>query len=190
MIETTYLTNHLLIAMPNLDDPHFAQTVTYVCMHNDDGAMGIIINRPISGVDVGQVLEHMEIESHNPVADRMPVFDGGPVQKERGFVLHEPSDKNWDAMLILQDQMAITTSQDILQAMADGSGPDNVLIALGYAGWSAGQLEQEMLENTWLSIPANDNDIIFNIPAENRWQAAASKLGIDINLLSTQAGHS
>ncbi|WP_353571458.1 YqgE/AlgH family protein [Candidatus Albibeggiatoa sp. nov. BB20] len=191
MIETTYLTNHLLIAMPNLDDPHFAQTVTYVCMHNDDGAMGIVINRPITGVDVGQVLEHMNIESQNPIAERWPVFDGGPVQKERGFVLHEPPEKGqWDAMLILQNNVAITTSQDILQAMAKGNGPDKVLIALGYAGWSAGQLEHEMLENTWLSIPANDNDIIFNIPIENRWQAAAAKLGIDLNLLSTQAGHS
>ncbi|MEK7991337.1 MAG: YqgE/AlgH family protein [Thiotrichaceae bacterium] len=189
MIETTYLTNHLLIAMPNLDDPHFAQTVTYICMHNDDGAMGIVINRPIMGVDVGQVFEHMDIESISLVAERLPVFDGGPVQKERGFVLHEPTD-NWDAMLILQKNVAVTTSRDILHALAKGHGPDKVLIALGYAGWSAGQLEQEMLENTWLSIPASDNDIMFNVPIEKRWQAAASKLGIDLNLLSTQAGHS
>jgi putative transcriptional regulator len=188
MIETTYLTNHLLIAMPNLDDPHFAQTVTYVCMHNDDGAMGIVINRPINGIDVGQVLEHMNIESNNPLVERMPIFDGGPVQKERGFVLHEPSGR-WDAMLMLQESVAITTSQDILQAMAKGEGPEKSLIALGYAGWSAGQLEQEMLDNTWLSIPVSDNDIIFTVPIENRWKAAAFKLGVDLNLLSTQAGH-
>ncbi len=189
MIETTYLANHLLIAMPNLDDPSFSQTVTYVCVHNDDGAMGIVINRPIVGIDIGQIFEHMNIESHNPNIERLPVFDGGPVQKERGFILHEPEGK-WDAMLLLQEHVAITTSQDILQAMAQGEGPNKVLIALGYAGWSAGQLEREILENTWLTIPANDNDIIFSIPSENRWQAAASKLGVDLNLLSTQAGHS
>jgi putative transcriptional regulator len=111
------------------------------------------------------------------------------VQKERGFVLHEPTD-HWDAMLILQKNVAVTTSRDVLQALATGRGPDRVLIALGYAGWSAGQLEHEMLENTWLSIPAFDNDIMFDVPIEKRWQAAASKLGIDLNLLSTQAGHS
>jgi putative transcriptional regulator len=188
-METTYLTNHFLIAMPSMEDSYFAKTLTYICMHNESGAMGIIVNRPLQSVDVGDVLEHIKINSTNYKINRLPVFDGGPVQRERGFVLHEPGER-WEAMLTLQDYIAITTSQDILRALAQGDGPNKVLIALGYAGWGAGQLEHEMAENTWLSIPATSNDLFFDIEPEQRWSAAAASLGIDLNLLSTQAGHS
>lgn len=188
MLETTYLTNHFLIAMPNLADPDFYQTVTYVCMHNEDGAMGIIINRPMD-IDLGEVLEHMEIEVEDPVAARMAIFEGGPVQRERGFVLHRPIGQ-WDAMINLDQShdIGITVSRDILDAIAQGHGPNEVLIALGYAGWNAGQLEQELANNAWLSTPASSR-ILFHTPPEQRWQAAASQLGVDLTLISSDAGH-
>jgi len=186
MLETTNLTNHFLIAMPNLLDPNFYQTVTYVCMHSDEGAMGIVINRPLE-VDLGDVLEHMNIEAADPAASRIPIFEGGPVQRERGFVLHQPAGK-WEAMLTMSNNVGITTSRDILGAIAEGNGPPHVLIALGYAGWDAGQLEKEMAENAWLSTPA-DSSIIFSTPTEKRWEAAAASLGVDLTLLSSDAGH-
>ncbi|MDY6991539.1 MAG: YqgE/AlgH family protein [Pseudomonadota bacterium] len=185
-LERTYLTNHFLIAMPNLADPNFFHTVTYICMHNEEGAMGIVINRPMD-VDLGDVLEHMEIEAQDPIASRLPIFEGGPVQRERGFVIHRPPGQ-WDAMLTVSESLGITTSRDILGAIACGQGPQQVLIALGYAGWGAGQLEQELAENAWLSIPA-DNQIIFETPPEKRWEAAAARLGVDLTLLSNDAGH-
>ncbi|EIJ44177.1 putative transcriptional regulator [Beggiatoa alba B18LD] len=186
MLETINLTNHFLIAMPNLADPNFYQTVTYICNHTADGAMGIIINRPILDVDLGDVLRHMTITVTDHSSVFLPVFEGGPVQRERGFVLHSPVG-SWDSMLTV-GELGITTSRDILTAIAKGDGPKQVLIALGYAGWAAGQLEKELLSNAWLIIPA-DNNIIFNTPPEKRWKAAASKLGIDLNLLSSEAGH-
>jgi putative transcriptional regulator len=188
MLETTNLTNHFLIAMPTLGDPNFFQTVTYVCVHNADGAMGIIINRPITDLDLGDVFEHMDIKAKDPMAKYLPVFEGGPVQRERGFVIHQPIG-HWDDMITIGDYLGITTSRDIIYAIAEGRGPRNVLIALGYAGWAAGQLEQEMADNTWLSTPANHN-IIFNTAPEQRWHAAAACLGVDLTLISTEVGHS
>jgi putative transcriptional regulator len=148
--------------------------------------MGIVINRPMN-VDLGDVLEHMDIEAQDPVAARLPIFEGGPVQRERGFVIHRPIGE-WDAMLTVSDDLGITTSRDILGAIAKGQGPHQVLIALGYAGWGAGQLEQELAENAWLSIPADDQ-IIFDTPPHKRWEAAAARLGVDLTLLSNEAGH-
>jgi putative transcriptional regulator len=185
MFETTYLTDHFLIAMPNLGDPNFSKTVTYICMHDENGAMGIVINRPMD-IDLGDVFENMEIEVQDPQAQQLPIFDGGPVQTERGFVIHQPV-RQWDAMLTVGN-LGIATSRDIISAIAKGTGPDNLLIALGYAGWNAGQLEQEIANNAWLSTPAN-YDVIFNIPTEQRWQAAAATMGIDITLMSPIAGH-
>lgn len=187
MIETTYLTNHFLIAMPSLLDPNFFRTVTYICMHNEDGAMGIVINRPMD-VDLGDVLEHMDIETTDTIIARLPVFEGGPVQRERGFVIHEPAGQ-WDAMLTAGENIGITTSRDILGAIAEGKGPKKMLVALGYAGWSPGQLERELAENAWLSTPA-DNQIIFHVPPHKRWSAAAAQIGVDLTLLSNEAGHS
>ena len=186
MLETTYLNNHFLIAMPNLLDPNFFHTVTYICMHNAEGAMGIVVNRPMN-VALGEILDHMEIPTTDEQAKQIPIFEGGPVQKERGFVIHLPQG-TWDATLPIASDLGITTSRDILGAIATGTGPEKVLIALGYAGWDAGQLEEELAANSWLSVPA-DNAILFEVPIHKRWQSAAAKLGIDVNLISSQAGH-
>ncbi|RKZ41408.1 MAG: YqgE/AlgH family protein [Gammaproteobacteria bacterium] len=187
MLETTYLTNHFLIAMPNLDDPHFSKTVTYICMHNQEGAMGIVINRPMN-IALGDVLGQMNINSNDSRANNLPLFDGGPVQPERGFVIHQPLGQ-WESMMTLDDNLGMTTSRDIIGAIANGQGPQDAIIALGYAGWRAGQLEKEIISNTWLSVPV-DNQIIFQTPPEQRWQAAASCIGVDLTLLSCQPGHS
>lgn len=187
MIETTYLTNQFLIAMPNLGDPNFFQTVTYICQHNQEGAMGIVINRPLD-IDLGVVFQNMDIESNDILINNTAVFDGGPVQPERGFVIHQP-DQQWDVMMNINDEFCLTTSRDIVNAMATGQGPKNALIALGYSGWGAGQLEQELANNIWLTTPANQN-VIFDTPPAERWHAAAACIGIDLNLLSNEVGHS
>lgn len=181
-----FLNNHFLIAMPQLDDPNFYHSVTYICEHNEEGAMGIVINRPLD-VELGDVLSHMDIKTLNEDKVHDPIYLGGPVQPERGFVLHEPLGQ-WDSMLPVTESMGVTTSRDILMAINEGNGPQRALVALGYAGWGAGQLEQEIADNAWLSVPA-DSAIIFDIPIEQRWQAAADKLGIDLNTLSDDVGH-
>jgi len=181
-----FLTNQFLIAMPGLEDPNFFHSVTYICEHNDEGALGLVINRPL-GMQLGEILQHMKIEQVHPEAHEVSVYLGGPVQQDRGFVLHEPLG-NWDATLKVTDRIGITSSVDILQAIARNEGPDRCLIALGYAGWSAGQLEQEIADNAWLSGPA-DPAILFDTPDDERWMAAAATLGIDLNLLSGDAGH-
>jgi putative transcriptional regulator len=181
-----YLNNHFLIAMPQLEDPNFYHSVTYICEHNEDGAMGIVVNRPLD-VELGDVLSHMDIENLNQDKIHDIIYLGGPVQPERGFVLHEPLGQ-WDSMLAVTDSLGVTTSRDILTAINEGSGPDRALVALGYAGWGAGQLEQELVDNAWLSVPA-DSAIIFDTPIDQRWQAAAAKLGIDLNNLSEDVGH-
>lgn len=180
------LTNQFLIAMPSLADPNFHRTVTLMCAHSEDGAMGIVINRPLD-IKLTSVLDHMSIEATSPDAARVPVLQGGPVQRERGFVIHHPPG-NWDSVLRVGDEIGIATSKDILSAVAEGRGPERVVIALGYAGWGAGQLEQEVQQNAWLSGPA-DSRIIFDTPYEDRWTSAARLLGIDPHQLSGDAGH-
>jgi len=180
------LTNQFLIAMPTQQDPSFYRTVTYLCAHNPGGAMGIVINRPL-GLGLGEVLKHMDMEVTDPAVNYMRVFHGGPIQPERGFVIHQPSGK-WDAVLSVGNDIAIATSRDILAAIADGTGPANVIVALGYAGWAPGQLEKEIAENTWLSTPI-DSRIIFDVPFDKRWQLATEMLGIDPMLLSGDVGH-
>jgi putative transcriptional regulator len=183
---STSLTNHFLIAMPGLQDPNFSRTVTYVCEHTEQGAMGIVINRPME-IRLGEVLAQLEIASSDqPTLDAL-VFLGGPVQPDRGFVLHSGGE-GFDSTLSITPEISVTTSRDVLEAIADGRGPDRKLIALGYAGWGGGQLEEEMSANSWLSGPA-DEEIIFSLPADARWQAAARLLGVDLNLLSGEAGH-
>ena len=181
-MQSTTLTNQFLIAMPGLADPNFFHTVTYICAHNQDGAMGIIINRPL-GLILNDVLEQMELKADNYNIGETPIFQGGPVQADRGFVLHKPIQK-WEYCI----EIGIATSRDILKAIADGKGPENSFIALGYAGWAAGQLEQEIKENAWLNTPA-DSSIIFNTPVEQRWTDAVALTGIDIEKLSTHVGH-
>ncbi len=180
------LTNHFLIAMPQLADPNFHHTVTYICGHNEEGAMGIVVNRPLD-MDLGELLGHMEIETGDEALRQREVFIGGPVESEHGFVLHSP-EKQWKNTLVLSDDVALTTSSDILRAMAAGEGPEKSLVALGYAGWGAGQLEQEMADNAWLSVPA-DPAILFDTPVHQRWQGAAALLGIDLANLSDEVGH-
>ncbi len=180
------LTNQFLIAMPGMHDPNFQQTVTLVCAHNEDGAMGIVINRPMN-IELGEVLDQMELKSRTDAINRQPVFEGGPVHRDRGFIIHR-ADTEFDSTIHVSDQLAVSTSRDILASMSDGQGPDNTLVALGYAGWGAGQLESEMAANAWLSTPAEDG-IIFNLPAAQRWQSAASRLGVDLSTISHDVGH-
>ena len=180
------LTNQFLIAMPALQDPNFHRTVTYLCAHNNEGAMGIVINRPLD-LNLGDVLDHMSIEVDNIQVNDMMVLQGGPVQRDRGFVIHEPAGE-WDAVLTVGDDIGVATSRDILTAVAHGDGPKRAVVALGYAGWGAGQLEHEVLQNAWLSGPA-DSSIIFDLPYEERYESAARLLGVDLNRLSGEAGH-
>ncbi len=180
------LTNQFLIAMPALQDPDFHRTVTYLCAHNNEGAMGIVINRPLD-LNLGEVLDHMSIEVDNIQVNDMMVLQGGPVQRDRGFVIHEPAGE-WDAVLTVGDDIGVATSRDILTAVAHGDGPKRAVVALGYAGWGAGQLEHEVLQNAWLSGPA-DSRIIFDLPYEERYESAARLLGVDLDRLSGEAGH-
>ncbi|MGH1538314.1 MAG: YqgE/AlgH family protein [Gammaproteobacteria bacterium] len=187
------LTKQLLIAMPSMEDPNFSRTVTLICEHNQDGAMGIIINQPTT-LFVDELLSNLEKDdaidsktTKNSLSNNDPVYAGGPVQVDRGFILHD-SDKQWDSTHIIDNDLSLTTSEDILLAMAEGKGPENALIALGYAGWGAGQLEEELSANAWLTVPYEAN-IIFDTPIEKRWQSAATKIGIDLHLISNQAGH-
>jgi putative transcriptional regulator len=180
------LQDHFLIAMPSMGDPNFNETVTYVCEHNDHGALGIIINRPIE-MQVRDILEQLSFEVTDQAAADQPVLGGGPVHRDRGFVLHQ-SDKAYESTLAATDEIKVTMSQDILDAVAHGEGPEKVLVALGCAGWEAGQLEDELVTNAWLSVPA-DPKIIFDTAFESRWSAAAALLGVDIKQISTYAGH-
>ena len=179
-------TNQFLIAMPALEDPNFSRTVTYMCAHTPEGAMGIVINRPLD-LDLGEVLGHMEITASDPSVTSRRVVQGGPVQRERGFVLHTPVGE-WDSVLKVSDEIGVATSREILAAVAEGRGPARTLVALGYAGWGAGQLEDEVGANAWLHGPA-DSAIIFDLPYEARWESAARLLGVDPTLLSGEAGH-
>ncbi len=180
------LTNQFLIAMPSLQDPHFHRTVTYLCAHNNEGAMGIVINRPLD-LNLAEVLGHMAIDVNNEDVNDMMVLQGGPMQRDRGFVIHEPAGE-WDAVLAVGTEIGVATSRDILTAVAHGNGPDRAVVALGYAGWGAGQLEREVQQNAWLSGPA-DSSIIFDLPYDERYASAARLLGVELDRLSGEVGH-
>jgi len=186
MEAATYLTGQLLIAMPTMLDPNFRRTVTYICEHSEHGALGLVINRPLD-IDLGRIFEQLSMPNTDPNLARTPIMSGGPVQTERGFVIHESGDV-WETSASITDSIHVTTSQDILTSMAAGTGPTRAMVALGYAGWGAGQLEFEITENAWLSVPAN-SQILFDIPFEDRWTEAAGLLGVDLATLSTDAGH-
>jgi putative transcriptional regulator len=172
--------------MPALEDPNFRECVTFICEHNDQGALGIVINRPMNVV-LDDVLKQLSLKATDFDIGASPVYLGGPVQTERGFVIHEPLGA-WEATLKVSESLGVTTSRDVLEAVAAGKGPERCFVALGYAGWTAGQLEEEMKSNTWLSTPA-DARIIFDTPVELRWQAAARLIGVDLSLLSGDTGH-
>ena len=186
MDKHTSLNNHFLIAMPHLGDPNFFHTITYLCEHTDAGAMGLVVNRPLD-ITLADIFEQMSIEAKADEFTDIPVFMGGPVEQERGFVLHQPVG-DWEASQAVTGQIAITSSRDVLEAIARHEGPDQFIVVLGYAGWGSGQLEQELADNAWLNGPAQ-GDILFSTPVEQRWEAAAALLGIDLNLISNQTGH-
>ena len=180
------LSNQLLIAMPGMADPNFNSTVTLVCEHNAEGALGIVVNRPMN-LNLGGLLEQLSLDQADLSAASSPVLDGGPVGREHGFVLHNPQGMYENSVSVSPD-IQLTLSRDVLDAMAAGSGPDKSVVALGYAGWEAGQLEQEILHNTWLNVPASP-EIVFDVPFNDRWSVAAEIIGIDISQISPHAGH-
>jgi len=180
------LTHHFLIAMPAMQEGVFAGTLTYICEHNENGALGIVVNRPIS-LMLGDMFDQVNIPLKQPGLAKMPVHYGGPVQTERGFVLHD-TPGNWESTLRIKDKLALTTSRDILEAIGTGKGPRNLIVTLGYAGWDQGQLEHEITENTWLTVPASEH-ILFDLPAEERLAAAMELLGVSYATLMEDAGH-
>lgn len=180
------LTNHLLIAMPRLNDPNFAQTVALICEHTDKGALGIVLNKPLP-MKLSDVLSQMKLEPKSEQIGEMPVLRGGPVHTDRGFVLHRPGGE-WDHTHKVSDTIQVTTSRDVLAAMARGEGPSDAFIALGYAGWESGQLERELKENAWASMPV-DARVVFELPFEERWAGAWRLMGVDVDRLSPEAGH-
>ncbi|MEO7742279.1 MAG: YqgE/AlgH family protein [Usitatibacter sp.] len=184
-MQTINLTRHFLIAMPAMQDANFSRTLTFVCEHNDRGALGIVVNRPIEAT-LAIFFSQVEIPLEGSLLAEQPVYYGGPVQLEHGFVLHRPLG-DWKSTLPVGD-VGLTTSRDILEAMARGEGPRDQLVAVGYAGWAPGQLEQEIIDNGWLTVRA-DVDLIFNLPPEARYDAAMHLLGVNPANLSGAAGH-
>lgn len=185
-MDSVNLTNHFLIAMPGMADPYFSKTLTLICEHSDKGAIGLVINKPID-VSLGNLFEQVNIDLQDEALRMETVYFGGPVLVDRGFVLHQPL-SDWNSTLKISDETGLTTSKDILEAMATGNGPGRVLVTLGYAGWAPGQLEDEIKRNGWLSVAAN-NRIIFDLPAEQRLDAAMALLGLNYGNLSDVAGH-
>lgn len=185
-MENVNLTHHFLIAMPNMADPYFTKSLTYICEHNEQGALGLVLTRAVD-LTLSNLLEQIEIPIASPEIGAIQVHFGGPVQTDRGFVLHSPAG-TWQSTLRVNDEIALTTSKDILEAVARGEGPDKFFITLGYAGWAPGQLEHEMSLNAWLSVPAEPS-LIFDLPLDARFDAAMHLLGIDAVNLSDDAGH-
>ncbi len=183
---TTNLTQHLLIALPALSDPSFSRSVALICQHDDNGAMGVLVNRA-SEYTLGEVLSQMGIDTSDEALRGQIVLSGGPVHPERGFVIHDDG-RDWDSSLEVGESLYLTTSRDILEAMAEGKGPRNALVALGCAGWGAGQLEFELGENSWLTAPS-DSELLFDTPLDERWQSAAGRIGVDLFRLTDYSGH-
>ncbi len=180
------LTNHFLIAMPAMVDPNFSRSLTYICEHNDKGALGLVVNRP-SDMTLSSLFRRLDLPLAGRRLGRTAVFNGGPVQTDRGFVLHQPVGE-WKSTLLVEERVGLTTSMDILKAVGKGAGPEKLLVTLGYSGWAAGQLENEILQNAWLTVAAQDT-ILFDIPAAQRLPAAMALLGVDYARLSEVAGH-
>ena len=185
-VETTQLTHHFLIAMPAMEDPHFARALVYIAEHNEQGALGVIINRPID-MTLAELFERIDLHLGESTLASQPVFFGGPVATERGFVLHRPQG-DWHSTIAVQDDIGLTSSLDILQALCQANEPQDVLVTLGYSGWSAGQLEYELAQNAWLSTKA-DPEVIFRLPPEERLSAAMQNLGVSYSSLNLGVGH-
>lgn len=184
-VEATPLAGQLLIALPALADPNFARSLVLLCQHDGDGAMGLVVNRQAE-YTLGDVFGQMEIACEDAALRDRPVLSGGPVHPERGFVLHD-GDGRWDSSLQIGPDLHVTTSRDVLEAMARGEGPGRVVVALGCAGWGAGQLEHELTEHSWLNAPA-DGELLFTLPLEARWQAAAGRIGVDLQHVAGYSG--
>lgn len=185
MQDSINLTNHFLIAMPNLMDPNFQRSVTYICQHDEQGAVGLILNRA-TNMGLQELLQQLNIQLQ-PEVQNSAIMYGGPVDPYSGFILHRPRGQ-WSNTLAVTDEIGLTTSRDVLDAIAQGAGPTDSIVALGYAGWAGGQIEDELLNNAWLTLPA-DADMLFKTPPHRLWHAAANALGIDITQLSGDAGH-
>jgi putative transcriptional regulator len=185
-MSTLDLSHHFLIAMPAMTDPIFAKSLTYVCEHNEQGALGIVINRPLN-LSLKELYAQIKLPLNVAELEDTHVHFGGPVQTDRGFVLHEESGV-WQSTMKIKDRVALTTSKDILEAVGLGTGPHNILVTLGYAGWAQGQLEHELSQNAWLSVPATEH-ILFELSAEERLPAAMALLGVDYATLSADSGH-
>ena len=186
-MQSVNLTHHFLIAMPAMADPSFSKTLTYICEHNEQGALGLVVNRP-TDLTLEDMFDQLSIPFANSPLTGLPVLFGGPVQLDRGFVLHQPADE-WQSTMAVTQEIGLTTSLDILQAIANGKGPKQVLVTLGYSGWAPGQLEHELSQNAWLTVPALPS-IMFELPSEERLDAAMQLLGIDFSSLSDEVGHS
>jgi putative transcriptional regulator len=185
-MQSVNLTHHFLIAMPSMVDPNFARSLTYICEHNEQGALGVVVNRPIE-LTLEALFEQIEIPLRDRALGALPVYFGGPVQVDRGFVLHRPAG-GWQSTLSINRDIGLTTSKDILEAVGEGRGPAEILVSLGYAGWAPGQIEEELGQNAWLTVPAQP-DLIFHLPAEQRFSAAMELLGVDLARLSDDIGH-
>lgn len=176
----------MLVAMPQLQDPRFARTVVFLCAHSAEGAMGLVVNRLFDTVSFHSLLEQLGIDP-NPDGAQIRVHFGGPVESGRGFVLHS-TDYVQDTTMVVDNRVALTATVDVLRAINEGKGPERALLALGYAGWSAGQLDEEILSNSWLALPA-DEDLLFSQDLARKWEQAIAKIGFDVNMLSSEAGH-
>lgn len=187
-LQTFGLKNQFLMAMPHLEDPNFAGTLSYLCDHDEKGTMGVIVNRPME-LTLDALFEQLDLDGDESPHRNAPVYFGGPVHKDRGFILHRGDSDAWDSSIQVADDIALTTSMDMLQALATGEGPEKFLVCLGCAGWESGQLEVELVENAWLTVEGRA-DILFDTPPEQRLGAAAGILGVDLNLMTREAGHS
>lgn len=185
MLSNASLQNQFLVAMPEFKDSHFDKSVTLLCEHNPDGALGLVVNRP-TDLRLSTMLSHMDVQCDKLASDPI-IFWGGPVRPEHGFVLHGPPG-NWESCLEISKNLYLTTSRDVLNALGQGDGPTEFLVALGYAGWGSGQLEREILDNAWLNAPL-DRKILFSLPVAERWLAATQLLGLNVLHLASQAGH-
>ncbi len=180
------LKNHFLLAMPGLRDPHFSHAVVYICEHSEEGAMGLVVNNQLN-IPVKAIFDQLQLKYSDATSSPL-IFSGGPVQRDRGFILHQNCTQKWESTVEISQDISLTASKDILSDIALGNGPEHSLITLGYSSWGPGQLEEEIVQNSWLTVPA-DSAIIFNTECKNRARAAASSIGIDINKLSFISGH-
>ncbi|MEQ9449440.1 MAG: YqgE/AlgH family protein [Rhodospirillaceae bacterium] len=183
-----YMAGQFLVAMPGMADPRFDRTVIYMCAHSPDEAMGIVVNKPAEDLRFADILEQLDIKPRTPSCSEIYVHRGGPVGMRRGFVLHSTDYYQEDGTMKVSDDIALSATTEILRAIAEGSGPDHYLMALGYAGWGPGQLDEEIKRNAWLNVPADAN-LLFSPDYANKWDLVLAKLGISPHMLSGQAGH-